>query len=62
MSGVLAAADLSSGSEAVLASAEVPALGSKAKSSHWTRLGRSVVGLRYNAELPLLVVPEAAHL
>ena len=38
------------------------ALGSKAKSSHWTRLGRSVVGLLYKADLPLLVVPEAAHL
>ncbi len=37
-------------------------LGSKAKSSHWTRLGRSVVGLLYKADLPLLVVPEAAHL
>jgi nucleotide-binding universal stress UspA family protein len=38
------------------------ALGSKAKSSHWTRLGRSVVGLLYRADLPLLVVPEAARL
>ncbi|WP_456410291.1 universal stress protein [Oceanithermus sp.] len=38
------------------------AVGSKAKSSHWTRLGRNVVGLLYKAELPLLVVPEAAHL
>lgn len=38
------------------------ALGSKAKSSHWVRLGRSVVGLLYKADLPLLVVPEAAHL
>lgn len=38
------------------------ALGSKAKSSHWTRLGRSVVGLLYKADLPLLVVPEAVHL
>jgi len=37
-------------------------VGSKAKSSHWTRLGRSVVGLLYKADLPLLVVPEAAHL
>ncbi len=38
------------------------ALGSKAKSSHWARLGRSVVGLLYKADLPLLVVPEAARI
>jgi nucleotide-binding universal stress UspA family protein len=38
------------------------AVGSKAKSSHWTRLGRNVVGLLYAAELPLLVVPEAVRL
>ncbi len=38
------------------------AIGSRARSSHWTRLGRSVVGLLYKSELPLLVVPEAARL
>lgn len=37
------------------------AVGSKAKSSHWTRIGRNVVGLLYAAELPLLVVPEASR-
>jgi nucleotide-binding universal stress UspA family protein len=38
------------------------AVGSRAKSSHWTRIGRNVVGLLYAAELPLLVVPEASRL
>jgi len=38
------------------------AVGSKARSSHWTRIGRNVVGLLYAAELPLLVVPEASRL
>ncbi|HGY08915.1 MAG TPA: universal stress protein [Oceanithermus profundus] len=42
--------------------ADLLIVGSKAKSSHWTRLGRSVVGLLYAADLPLLVVPEAVHL
>jgi len=37
-------------------------VGSKAKSSHWTRIGRNVVGLLYAAELPLLVVPEASRI
>ena len=41
--------------------ADVLVVGSRAKSSHWTRLGRSVVGLLYAADLPLLVVPEAAR-
>jgi len=38
------------------------AVGSKAKSSHWTRLGRNVVGLLYAAELPLLIAPEASRI
>jgi len=38
------------------------AVGSRAKSSHWTRLGRNVVGLLYAAGLPLLVVPEAGRI
>ncbi|GEM_PF-139930 len=42
--------------------ADVIVVGSKAKSSHWTRLGRNVVGLLYASEIPLLVVPEAVGL
>ncbi len=37
-------------------------VGSRAKSSQRTRLGRTVVELMYQAELPLLVVPEATPL
>ena len=37
-------------------------VGSRAKSSHRTRLGRTVVELLYQAEVPILVVPEAARL
>jgi len=36
-------------------------VGSRAKSSQRTRLGRTVVELLYQAELPLLIVPEAAR-
>jgi len=37
-------------------------VGSRAKSSQRTRIGRTVVELLYQAELPLLIVPEAAQL
>ena len=37
-------------------------VGSRAKSSQRTRLGRTVVELMYQAEMPLLVVPEATPL
>ncbi len=37
-------------------------VGSRAKSSQRTRIGRTVVELLYQAELPLLIVPEAARL
>ncbi len=37
-------------------------VGSRAKSSQRTRLGRTVVELMYHAEMPLLVVPEATPL
>ncbi len=41
---------------------DVLVVGSRAKSSQRTRLGRTVVELLYQAEVPLLVVPEAAQL
>ena len=37
-------------------------VGSRAKSSQRTRLGRTIVELMYQAEIPLLVVPEATPL
>jgi len=42
--------------------ADLLVVGSRAKSSQRTRLGRTVVELMYRAELPLLVVPEATPL
>jgi len=42
--------------------ADLLVVGSRAKSSQRTRLGRTVVELMYQAELPFLVVPEATPL